>query len=71
MFVSGKRKIADFFPPFRGDQQEYIHANQFVFFITGQIGESLVAVQDDAAIVDGNAPERGVVQDAEAFLAFP
>ncbi|KAF5037780.1 hypothetical protein DSECCO2_561070 [anaerobic digester metagenome] len=70
-FVSGQDLAHDQVSRFFGQEHEAVHSDQFIRGVAGYFGESLIAVQDDALVMNGDAAEGGVVQDLEALLAFP
>ena len=55
--------------PLGGAQTQAVHADQLGDRITGHFGEALIALQNDAVLVNHDAARRRVVQRPEAFLA--
>ena len=53
--------------PHRCDELETVHANEFVMGKAGHVGESLIAIQYRALVVNRDSSERAVMQGLEAL----
>ena len=69
-FRAGQDVAPDGVAPLRGDQQQAVHTDQFVFAVAGQAGQGLVDILDAALYVDANGPHRGFMQAAKPGFAF-
>lgn len=63
LLIPGGDILADDSPPVRCDKGiEGIHADQFIKGITGHVSKTLVAIQDNALVMNENAAGGGIVK---------
>ena len=70
LFIPGHDLAPHVIPRLLRNQQQPVHSDQFLEWISGDDRQPVVAVQNQALVVDDNSAKRRVVEGLEPCLAF-